>query len=243
MRILVTRPQPDADRQADTLRARGYEVTVEPLLDVEFLDAGVLTLEGVQALIATSRNGLRALARNQALEKARRLPLFAVGTGTGALARTLGFSKVSEGHGTGETLARVVAERCDPRRGALLHLAGENLAFDLKGVLEARGFEVRQPVLYRAVPSAGLSAPVREAVAGGGIDAVLLMSPATARAWACLAGEAGLAGAAREMCHFCLSRKVAGELAALGVAKGRVFVPEVPREDGLLALIAREAAH
>ena len=32
MRLLVTRPEPDATRTAETLRARGHDVLVAPLL-------------------------------------------------------------------------------------------------------------------------------------------------------------------------------------------------------------------
>ena len=35
MRILVTRPEPDAQAQAETLAARGHEAVLAPLLIVE----------------------------------------------------------------------------------------------------------------------------------------------------------------------------------------------------------------
>ena len=61
MRLLVTRPEPDALKLRAALEERGHEATVEPLLSVSFDDTDPIDLEGVQALIATSRNGLRAL--------------------------------------------------------------------------------------------------------------------------------------------------------------------------------------
>ena len=39
MRLLVTRPEPDAARTAEALRARGHEVLVAPLLRVETIAA------------------------------------------------------------------------------------------------------------------------------------------------------------------------------------------------------------
>ena len=38
MRLLVTRPEPDAARTAALLRARGHEVVLAPLLRIELLD-------------------------------------------------------------------------------------------------------------------------------------------------------------------------------------------------------------
>ena len=40
MRLLVTRPEPDASREAETLTARGHEPVLAPLLAIEF-DRGV----------------------------------------------------------------------------------------------------------------------------------------------------------------------------------------------------------
>ncbi len=241
MHLLVTRAPPDAERQADELRARGHEVSVEPLLGVEFLDTGRLPLKGVQALIATSRNGLRALARNEALGRAARRPLFAVGPATAAMAAALGFSDIRQGEGTASALAELVVEACKPEEGALLHLAGERLAADLRGQLETHGFSVDQPRLYRTIPASALSGGIREAVASGDIEGVLVMSPLTARTWADLLIGAGLREAGQGIRHFCLSQAVADGLAGLGAVA--IDIAETPREDDLLALVARKTAH
>ena len=39
MRLLITRPEPDATRTAQALRQRGHEVLVSPLLSVQTIDA------------------------------------------------------------------------------------------------------------------------------------------------------------------------------------------------------------
>ena len=72
MRLLVTRPEPDALKLRAALEERGHEATVEPLLQVSFDDADPIDLDGVQALIATSRNGLRALKSHPALARGAR---------------------------------------------------------------------------------------------------------------------------------------------------------------------------
>jgi len=108
MRLLVTRPEPDALKLRAALEEHGHEATVEPLLSVSFEDGDELDLDGVQALIATSRNGLRALKSHPALAEARALPLFAVGGATAKEARALGFERTGEEvHLTGVAAGRV----------------------------------------------------------------------------------------------------------------------------------------
>src|SRR6478609_3379311 len=72
MRLLVTRPEPDALKLRALLEEHGHQAAVEPLLRVSFDDADPIDLEGVQALIATSRNALRTLKSHPALAEARR---------------------------------------------------------------------------------------------------------------------------------------------------------------------------
>jgi len=232
---------PDCERQAETLRMRGHEVIVEPLLQIEYLDVGRLKLKGVQAFIATSRNGLRALARNEALAKAKRRPLFTVGEATATMARALGFLKIHTGQDTAEALIPLIAEKCTAARGAVMHLAGERLAFDLKSALEARGLNVLQPALYRAAPAHALGEETRKALGDATLQGVVLMSPATARCWAGLATKAGLNRSVSALHHYCLSDAVAKEIEGLDPV--RISVADVPREDELLALMARDAAH
>jgi uroporphyrinogen-III synthase len=241
MRLVVTRPQPDADRQADILRARGHQVFLEPLLHVEYRDVGRLPLDGVQALVATSRNALRALARNEALAKAKKLPLFAVGGATATMAETLGMETVIAGAGSSDALAPLVAEQCRPEDGAILHVAGAQLAGDVKGDLEKLGFTVRQEQVYSTIPAAAFSLELRQAISDGEVDGAILMSPLTARTWADLARAAGLEAEAARLAYFCLSQAVGRELSGIGAE--RIFVAAAPREDDLLALIARKTAH
>jgi hypothetical protein len=154
MRLLVTRPEPDATRQAEALAALGHEPVVAPLLLIEPAKGTPLDLGGAQALIVTSRNAIRALASHRELSDSLRIPLFAVGEATAKAAAELGFTKVTAGPGTGEALSRLIADILEPKAGALVHLAGETVAFDLKSALQAKGFTIRQPVLYRAIRQA-----------------------------------------------------------------------------------------
>ena len=240
MRLLVTRPEPDALKLKALLEDAGHEATVEPLLSVSFEDPDPIDLESVQALIATSRNALRALRSSPALAEARHLPLFAVGKATATEARTMGFETVVTGAGTGAELVGHVVSALDPAAGLVLHLAGDTLAGNLRGELEGHGFRLEQPVVYRMVAARAFSDDAIEQLAMGEIEGVVLMSPRTAAVYAELVRKAGLTATIRPLPHFCLSAAVARRLEPLGdVVK---HVADRPRLEEVLALIDEVAA-
>ncbi len=239
MRILVTRPEPDAARELQALAARGHEGIAAPLLVIEEAPDAAVDVEGAQALIVTSRNALRALSHHPALDAARKLPLFAVGEATARSARELGFAAILEGPGDGAGLAELIASTADPAAGRLVHLAGEALAFDMKGALEARGFTVTQTVLYRAVPTTELPAHVVSLIERGRIDGVILLSPRTARTYLALLERHGAVTQGKRPVCYCLSEAVAEVLTPHGF---RARVAAHKREEDVLALLDSEAA-
>ena len=239
MRLLVTRPEPDATRQAELLAARGHEPVLAPLLAIEVERAVSLELDGAQALLVTSRNSLRALASHPDLPAALQLPLFAVGDATAKAAADLGFADVTTGPGTGETLARLISDTLEPKSGALVHLSGETVAFDLKSALQAQGFTVRQPILYRAVAATNLPESALSLLRAGRLDGAILMSPRIAAIFAALVVRHGVVTQASRLDCYCLSAAVAQAVEPL---KARVIVAARPREEDILALISPEAA-
>ena len=121
LRALVTRPREDAECLVAALATRGVEALVEPLMEIHYQVPDPLDLGGVQAILSTSANGVRALAR---ASRERRVPLLAVGDATAARARAEGFDHVESAGGDARDLARLVAARLRPLDGPLLHVAG-----------------------------------------------------------------------------------------------------------------------
>lgn len=240
MRVLVTRPEPDALKLKGLLEQRGHEAVVEPLLAVSFENCEPIELEGVTTLIATSRNGLRALRHADLLGEARGLPVFAVGGATAEEARRMGFRRIIKGPGVASALAPLIASTLDPAEEVILHLAGERLAVDIARELEEQGFRASKVAAYRMEPAAALSEAVREALATGDIEAVLLMSADTAAVWARLVARHHLGDVVREVPHLCLSSVIASRLKGLGTIP--VEVAEQPTLEEMLALVDLAAA-
>jgi len=240
MRLLVTRPEPDAMKLAGLLEKRGYETTIEPLMRMSVDRADPIDLDGAVALIATSRNALRALRASPAMGEARQVPVFVVGQGTAQEARKLGFEKILVGPGAAADLVPAIAANVDPADGLLVHLAGEVLAFDLKSELEQLGFRVVQPTVYRMEAARSLSHSTIDQLNDGEIEGVILMSPQTAQIYARLIAQHRLTMSIQKLTHYCLSQAVASKLAPLGEVA--TAVPDQPTLDELLAEIDLTAA-
>lgn len=231
MRLLVTRPADESQALAERLQARGHEASIEPLLTITPDLFAPLSLDGVQALLFTSANGVRAFA----LRSPRRdLPVYAVGPATAAAAREIGCVTVESAGGDVGALAALAATRLDPEKGPVLHVAGQVVAGDLAGLLAARGLDVRRAALYAAEPSVRLSAATRDALVGGRLDGVLLFSPRSASTFAAVTAAPELRAALSRLTLFALSPAVA---AAADLGWRRVAVAATPDEDALLALV------
>lgn len=240
MHILVTRPLPDAWDMRASLQRLGYEVTLSPLVEIVPQDLAIEQFEGASGLVATSQNGLRSLQLSGLLDKVKHLQVYCVGEATATLAKDLKLPNVTAGRGTAAELVPVIAERHKTRSGAIVHLAGDHLAYDLKGALAGKGVEVREIAAYKSVAATNLSP---EAVAGlksKRINVVTLMSPRTAAIWTTLAAKHGLQGALNNLVHVCLSQAVADKLQLAPPA--RVEVAEEPKLDEMLVLIKGLAA-
>ena len=234
IRALVTRPLPDAGRTAEALAARGVAVLVEPMLGIEFLPPPALDLGGVQALLFTSANGVRAFA---AASPERSLPALAAGDATAREARAAGFRRVGSAAGDGEALARLAAVRCEAPAGPLLHASGEAVAGNLAGALAAAGFRVRREVLYRARAAEAFSPALMEELAAGSLSLALFFSPRSAAVFAKLARRSGVGESCRSV-HACVLSEAVGR-ALEGVAWREVRVAGRPDHEAMMAEVDR----
>ncbi len=168
MKILVTRPIEDGEETARQLESRGHQALLAPLLTTKMLDGPEVSLDGVQAILATSANGVRALVRRT---KRRDVPLFAVGPQTASQAQSAGFEIVKSADGDAQDLAKAASRWAEKDKGALLHVAGEGNDGKLMQALE--GFTLRQEILYAVTAVDALPAQTVAALRLGDIDAAL----------------------------------------------------------------------
>ena len=156
MKILVTRPLEDGRQIAARLAEMGHQALLAPLLEPRFFDGPEPALDDVQAILATSANGVRALIRRT---PRRDVPIFAVGPQTAEEATKAGFTEVRSADGDAVALAEATARWARPE-GVLLHVCGEDAPGTLADTLGC-------PRLYGAPRGALRHGGGRRPAAGG----------------------------------------------------------------------------
>lgn len=211
MKVLITRPEPDASAFAALCASRGLAPVVAPLMEIAILKQEI-GLSGVGALVFTSANGVRAFAANSA---ERNLPVFAIGQASAEAARAEGFSSVTTAGGDIGALSQLIVRRKAALNGAVLHIAGTHRAGDLVEALAKAGLNARRDVFYEARAVGALPDAARAALDGAAhTDWVALFSPRSAALFVSLVYDAGLIGALSGVRAACLSAAVAEKAGA-----------------------------
>jgi uroporphyrinogen-III synthase len=234
LRALVTRPREEALSLAAALACRGIDAVIEPMMEVHYRTAVALDPANVQAVLCTSANGVRALAR---ITRERDRPLLAVGDATASRARAEGFTNVASAGGDITDLVRLAVMRLRPKGGRLLHIAGEVVAGDLSAALRAQGFSSERIVLYDARPVGAFSESAIGALCSGEIDFAVFFSPRTAAIFVELVNGAGLAACCRTITALSISPAADAALATLSWRDRHVA--EKPSQAALLDQLDR----
>ncbi len=225
-RVLVLRAEEDARRTAEKLAAIGFASVLSPVLEVVATGAKPPD-ENFDAVIVTSA---KALHYGNSSESLRRLPLFAVGARTAALAQRRGWRIAGVAPESAALLPLILAR--NPPRGRLLYLAGRDRRETIETALRGEGREVYALETYKAREAAALTREAAQALAEGGVSAALHYSPRSAEIFVRLALRADLAAATRALTHFAISAEAAAALRALEAP--RICIANSPDEDALL---------
>jgi len=207
MKVIVTRPSPEAETFACEVGRIGAEAVLSPVMAIRARSVAV-DLNSIEALAFTSSNGVRAFV---GLSADRRLPVFAVGAATADAALTAGFSMVSAARGEVGSLATLIFEA--KPSGVILHLAGSARAGDLVQLLSAKGIRARRQVIYDAVEIEEIGSQAAAILADGMQEpAIVFFSPRSARIFVRQAERAGLLGSLRRSIALCFSEEIAEAL-------------------------------
>lgn len=205
MKVLITRPQPDAGAFADECRAKGLDPVVAPLITLAPRDDWTTPADAA-ALAFTSANGVRAFA---AASRVRNLTAFCVGEATARAAELAGFTSVASAEGDVVSLAETIAARRSAISGPIVHIAGTRRAGDLVNALAERGLTAHRIVAYETHEAREMPGAALAAIGSGRALAVTLFSPRTARLFVTLAEQANIGEALARCRAVCLSKAVA----------------------------------
>jgi len=217
---------------AERLRTMGHEAVVAPLLEIRFRDGPEISLDCIQAILATSANGARAIARRT---HRRDVPFFAVGSQTAAAANAQSFRVVRNAGGDAEALAASIPKWATPDKGALLLAAGAEAPKLLASQLTDSGFDVRRETLYEAIAVSELPTALEMYLRNGRLDAAIFMSPRSAQIFADLVAKAGLGASTETLDAFCISAACAKALSPLQFRNIRIA--DKPNQSAILQLV------
>lgn len=237
MRLLVTRPENDGPATAARLQSMGHDAVLNPLLRIEFLDFPNIGSEGVQAIIATSANGIRALETQEIRSEFKSLPVLTIGEASASVARQAGFEDVIICGGTLNALAADVPKYLDPKVGKILYLTGHARSGDLVGLLGEKGFSTDMVILYEAVPAIRFSAHTHNQIQTGALDGVLHFSVRTAGIYLDLLKAEHLETEAASMMQYCLSQQIANLFESNNHPAEKIHVAAEPTLDAILSII------
>lgn len=226
--VIITRTQPGTRRSIDGVKALGAEPVASPVAQVVRY-APALGADGVDAIAFTSANAVTSLHDVAPLAH---VPVFAVGAGTALAAREAGFLQVSESAGDAEALARHIAARVS-KASRIVHLAGEDRAGDLAGMLEVLGFRAQTIIVYRTRLARGLTRGAREALATSD-TLVLIHSARGAERFLQLVRSDGEGDRLTRLSFVALSERAAVPLHAAGL---NVRVAPEPTEESLMVTL------
>jgi len=241
MAVLVTRPHPDDETTAASLRARGFDVLRAPMLRFEPVAVHEDMNARYSAVIVTSANALRGVEPLLKGHRMLELPLFAVGDHTAAAARRAGFTHVVSANGDAANLRDLVLASLRAKElkkaSTLLYLAGAEIARDLASELEESGFRVVTQTTYRMIAVKSLPSEARDAFAANQVGAVLHYSQRSARAFLDAARAAGVEISALAIPQCCISATVASVVHDAGATQ--VVVAATPDENALFEALER----
>ena len=230
VKMLVTRPEPDAQATLARLDALGISALAAPVMVRQTLDASLPPPDGFTAMVLTSANAVRALAERGVLEQYRHLPVFAVGDRTAREASEAGFERVSSAAGALQDL--VNAMTIARMRGPIFYPTGKHQSADLAKALAPLGVMVATAKIYDMVAIEALPDQIL-AELGGEIGAVLAYSRRSAEIFATLAASLPRDRRSR-LAMLCLSETVAEPL--LEARFSRISLADRPDEDAMMAL-------
>jgi uroporphyrinogen-III synthase len=223
MRILVTRPEAEAIRTAESIVKLGHEPIICPIIKTVFIKTVEILPSKADLIILTSGNGARGLAY---ITEERDCEILCVGEATAETAINLGFNKAKyvpeEYGGNAAGMARYI-ENSDVKN-RLLHYCGAEASEELAGL---KNYTKQQ--VYKIIPN--VNDHLLNLLLNGGIDYITFFSPQTAEIFMNWAKDKEFP---RNISILALSSAVADKL---GTGWREVKSAQKPDLDALLSLI------
>ncbi|MGN7678985.1 MAG: uroporphyrinogen-III synthase [Anaplasma sp.] len=226
--LLMTRPKADSVRSKSALEKLGFDVFIEPMFEVIYLQTEALDFAPYGMVVATSRNGIGAMAQ---CTKERAMSILTVGDSTMKYALSLGFTDVVSAGGTVNDLLFYLSSQV--QRARILYVRGEVVSHDLKAAADNLGFATDEVVLYRTVPKDRFSVECLDLLSHGKISGVVFYSARTAEIFIKLIRS--YSSLLQNIRAYSISENIRGILRSCPWKE--VLISEYPTEESLFQLL------
>tara|TARA_Y100000590_G_C15699429_1_gene1006285 strand:+ start:946 stop:1671 length:726 start_codon:yes stop_codon:yes gene_type:complete len=232
VKILITRPEPDASDLTIKLISKGYKVLKSPIVDIIEYKNNLTDLDNISAVITSSKNGIRSLAR---ANKNRNICLYVVGQASKEEAERIGYTNIRVGPGDAIGLCDLICDKLSPSHDDLIYISGRHQSFDISGYLISKKFNIKKVVLYEVKAKKDFPKKIIEAIKNNEIDALLFYSPRVAEIFVEFIQEKNLANQVKNFDVFCISAKVAKKIENVGWR--RVLIANYPDQKSIFSLL------
>lgn len=236
-KVLVTRPQPGADKTAERLLALGINPLVLPFTEMVKLEHRLddARVQSVDAVVVTSANALR-FADEQMLNKLKFLPVYAVGDATRDAALAVGLSTVVSANGDAQDLVGLVTEELQPN-STIVYLCGKTRTDDIEKSLVQLSFEIVLVETYQTLKVSQLTYKLEQLLISHTLDGVLLYSSISAQILTEIWPQHARGKTHTIPMSFCISERANASLSS--TLKTRAVVCAKPRDDVMIETVAR----
>jgi uroporphyrinogen-III synthase len=231
MRVLVTRPQPQADATIAHLTARGIDGIAAPLFTITQKSSA--PPDEADIVILTSQHAIPFCSRHAFLLHATAL---CVGDQTASAAQKAGFTTVISCQGDARDVLAWIQAHDPEKKQTYLRLTGDYDEDTLFQQLTQDHYRITRLETYAVTAHAILPAPVIALIEEKALDGILFFSPRAAQVFSQLVTQAIGPQACRHLTAWCISEATAR--AANDLAYQKIAFAAAPTERDLLALLA-----
>lgn len=218
--VLVTQPQPLADKFAEKLRSEGFYVYLAPMTEYIEITADLEDMGSYQALIFTNAQAVLIFSEQSSV---RSFPVLAMGEETADTAKKVGFKTVYSGKGDSSDMAILiesVASALELKK--ILYPCDEDIVKNISSDVAGIGVEVVKKPIYKTLFPDYLSKDIVQALQRGAVDSVTVFSAQTAENLVKILRQKNLRGISKKIEAVCINRYVASGLRGTSWKKIRV---------------------
>lgn len=220
-RILITRPQPNADKTAKAVKRIGYEPIIYPLLVLNPASHNIPDYSDYDAVIITSINTLSYIDFKHIPESK---PIFTLGHAIEQTLREKGYKNIS-------SIAQKAKDiRLDPDK-KYVHLSGRDVQYEFDNMV------CKRVIVYEATMLSNLSEGILNDLKQDQINTITLYSARTAQCFKHLVNRYDLTRTLNKISVVCISQNVLNCINTLQWHS--TYVAEEPNEKSMLSLLKR----